>query len=156
MSPEAIAGFAAAAVGLLGIVVTLYVRWSHRRVRVRVEVREAWRPPRWFVATLDTLDQIPTDPTVFQATVVAINSGERPVYVDVLRLEQVDGPHGFDDRLNAERRELPPGGAVSLSVDEEQVDFDMLQGVRGFVELASGDDRIYSDVLVPGPPPDDE
>jgi hypothetical protein len=42
VSPEAIAGFAAAAVGFVGIAFSAFVWWNNRRVRVHLTVREAW------------------------------------------------------------------------------------------------------------------
>ncbi len=101
---------------------------------------------------MDTLDSIVTDPIVFEATVVLVNRGERPVYVEVLGQETVAGGDGFDDRLKRDVREVPPGGSMSLVVDEEMTDLDLRSGVRGFAELTEEDERRYSGVLTPTPP----
>lgn len=115
---------------------------------VRVEVREAWGGPSVGASWGD--DPQVDEPRVFEATVVAINVGDQPVFVEVLGLEAANAFEGCDDRLDSNIREVPPGGNVSLVVAEDTTDFDMRSGVRGFAELATGV-RIESELLVPVP-----
>jgi hypothetical protein len=139
-------------VRLSGILVTLYVRWSSRRVRVRVDVREAWREPTGPMVMWSDVAEPAPGSDIFEATVVVTNRGERPVFVEVLGLETVDGMAGFDDRRSRCVRVVPAGGQRLLVVDEEMADFDMRPGVRGFAELTTGR-RVYSALLVPSAPP---
>jgi hypothetical protein len=108
---------------------------------LRIKVREAWSQP----------DRRSQD-KVFEATVVAINISDQPVYVEVLGVESLTGSAGFDDRVTGKVRKVPSGGNVSLAVVEHEAGFDMRSGVRGFAELATGP-RVYSELIVPTEPP---
>lgn len=112
---------------------------------VRVEIREAWRPPKPVYETAHP--QPPGDATVFEATVVAINVGNQPVYITVLGLESTTEPVGVEDRRDRNVRLLPARGSVSYTVAEDETDFNMRTGVRGFAELATGP-TVYSEPLV--------
>jgi len=152
VSFEAVAGFAAAGVGLAGIAVTLYVRWSSRKVRVHVEVREAWFPDPGPPIEWAGSPEPPRRPDVFEATVVAINRGERSVYVEVLGAISTTGDVGFEDRCELNVREIRPGEHTALVVDERMAGFDMRAGFRGYAELATGE-TVWSESVGPFAPP---
>ena len=119
-------------------------------------MREAWKPPRFYVATIDTLDSLRTDPTVFEATVAVTNRGERSVFVEQLGIELVNEPiYGYKFDLGRRPHEIPPGGLLSETVDEEQVNLDLRGGFRGYAQLAGEEKPTWSEVFLPVEPPSD-
>lgn len=74
--------------------------------------------------------------------------------MEVLGLEAAASTAGCDDRASSNVREIPAGGNGSLVVAEDETDFDMRSGVRGYAEMATAP-RVYSEVLVATEPPRD-
>jgi hypothetical protein len=116
---------ATVAAALLAIAVTVWIRWNGRRVRVRVEIREAWRPQSWPLAAIGgQVIEPPEARDVFDGSVVLINRGERSVWVERIGIELVDEPiYGYDFGLDQPAREVQPGAILPEKIDEETIEF---------------------------------
>jgi len=148
---------APAAVALLAIAVTLYIRWSGRRVRVRIEIREAWSPRAWpLVAVGGHVIEPPDEPYIFDGSIVLLNLGERPIFVERLGIELVNEPiYGYDDAQTVAREVKPHGGSTSLKLSEDAIGFDIRGGFRGYADVAGERKPRWTKVFVPGEPPSD-
>ena len=114
----------------------------------QVEVHSAWRP---------SSPALREEPDIFEATVVAINISNQPLYVEALGVIAATEPawEARSYRREGDVREVPAGGVVSLVVSEDMTDFNMRSGVRGFAQLTTGF-GVYGPVCMPTAPTDVE